>query len=243
MRLGEEVADICLRTPDEPDGAENPGKAEHVLVLEIRSVRIAVDLERDRVSSRADEVGDLVLRARSAVLREADVLPVDPEIVEGIDAVEFHEHAVAFPVARHFKVATVASDGIALGVGRVFLRRLGHHVRRVEGERILYVRVDRRPPTALPRRAHCLPAAWHLYRRPTGDVVFRLFESDRTQRRLLDPVELPFRLGIEANLPRGLPRQNGKRGALVRKGRERGARRLASEAHARKVLPFAAVRR
>ena len=241
LRPREEVADVDLRTPHEPRGAEDAGEAEHVLVLEVRAVAVAVHLQRHRVLAGLHDVRHVVLGGAAAVLREADVLPVHPQVVEGIDAVELQEHAVALPRRGQLEVATVRAHGVARIVVGEVLRRLAHHVRRVHLERIAGVRVERRAPAALAVRAVRLPRARHLDRLPAGDVIIQFLEADRTQRGLLHPLELPCRVGVEADLPIRLPREDFKRGAFVRERSERRARLLAPEAHAREVLPFVAV--
>ena len=241
LRPREEVADVGLRTPHEPHRAEDAGEAEHVLILEVRAVAVAVHLQRHRVLAGLHYVRHVVLGGAAAVLGEADVLPVHPQVVEGIDAVELEEHAVALPRRGQLKVPAVRAHGIARIVVGEVLRRLVHHVRRIHFERIADVRVERGAPAALAVRAVGLPRTRHLDRLPARDIIIQLLEADRTQRGLLHPLELPRRVGVEANLPIRLPREDFKRGAFVRERRERRARLLAPETHAREILPFIAV--
>ena len=100
------------------------------------------------------------------------------------------------------------AHGIARIVVGEVLRRLAHHVRRVHLERIAGVRVERRAPAALAVRAVRLPRTRHLDRFPAGDVIIQFLEADRTQRGLLHPLELPRRVGVEADLPIRLPRED-----------------------------------
>ena len=197
----EEIADPLFRPAQQPGGAENSRKPEHVLVLEIAAVRIAVHFQRDHVAARAHERSDVEFRRRAAVLGKADVFAVHPKIEETIHAVEFKKNIFFFPSPGQIEVAAVAADGIAGGVIGVLFGRFPHDTRSarlVHCEGIAYVRVERRSPAAFPVGAHGLPGAGHLDHGPLGNIVFRLEKILGPGIRILGPVEPPIAVGIQA---------------------------------------------
>ncbi len=142
-----EIADVDGRPAPEEDVAEDAAQPEHVLVLEERAVAPPVDLDGERVRTRPDEASDVEFRRRAAVLAVADARAVDPEVECRVDAREVQEDAAADPVRRDRERRPVGAD-------RVVLTR-HPRVGGVEGERVLYVRVDRHPePLHLPVAGH-----------------------------------------------------------------------------------------
>ena len=132
-----EVADVDLGRRPEIHVAEDAAHPPEVLVLEVRSVAPAEVLDGEQVLAGLEERGDVELDRRAAVLAHADLLAVDPEVEEGVDAVEGDQDPPARPVLGH-------REGAAVGVDRV-VRIVGRHVRRLPrpGPRILRVHVDR----------------------------------------------------------------------------------------------------
>ena len=244
LRGEEEVADARLRAREHPRAAEDAREAEHVLVLEVAAVGIAVDLERDEVLlAGPDERRHVELRGRAAVLREADVFAVHPKVEEAVDAVELEEDVPALPVRRHRERAAVAADRVARGVAGEVLRRHAHHLRpagHVAREGIADVGVHRRPPAALPVGAVGLPGAGDLDRRPGGGVEVGPVEADRALGGVARPVEAPGRVRVEADLPRRVLRQDLQRllgGIEAAEGRAHGFAPLRQPLV---VLPFRA---
>ena len=161
-----EISDACLRAREKPRRAGDAGETEHVLVFEIRAVGVAIDLQRDDILAGLDELRDVELGGIARILREADVLAVDPEVEERIDGVELEEDFLSAPLLRHVEVAAVGADGIARGVGGPVLRRFAHDVRLVALEGIRLVHIECRAPPAISVRAIRLPRARHLDRLP-----------------------------------------------------------------------------
>ena len=93
---------------------------------------------------------------RAAILGEADLLSVHPDVIGGIDALEAKEHGPTLPLLGHGKRSAVGRDGVVVLV----------HVRRRSGVGIDDVAVDgdTKPP--------------HLHAARDLDVVpFRVVES------------------------------------------------------------------
>ncbi len=240
----EEVAYAVLGPAQEPRAAEDSRETEHVLVLEIAAVGVAVDFKRDSVAPRLDEPRDIELGRGAAVLRKADVFTVDPQIEEAVDTVELEERAVGLPSFGEIEVAAVASYRIARGVVCKVLRRLAHDIRAarpVGSERIADVGVEGRSPAALPVGAHRLPRTGNLYDGPRRHVIARLPEIGRPRRRVFRPVEAPRRVGIQRHLPVGEPRQYSERALERRERRKRRAGPLLAIGKSLVVLPLAAV--
>ena len=176
------VADALRRAREKPRAAEDAREAEHVLILQIRAVGIAVDLQGDRVLAGLHERRHVELGGRARVLREADVAAVHPQVEEGIDAVELEEDvAVLVPPFREREVAPIGADGIPRLEVREVLGRVFHDeraARHVLLEGIRDVRVDGGAPAALAVRAKRLPRRGDLDDGPRRDVEVGLVEID-----------------------------------------------------------------
>ena len=245
-RRREEVPHALLRAREQPGAAEDAGEAEHVLVLEICAVGIAVDLECDEVVfAGAHEAGHVELRRRAAVLGEADIFAVHPKVEEGVDAVELEEDVGAVPFGGHLEMSAVAADRVARVVGGEVFRGLQHDggaARNVLGEGIALVCVDGRPPAAFAvSGAGRLPRARHAYRRPQRVVEVFPVELLLPLVRVARPGKAPRAVGVERKLPRRVFRQNAQRRLFVRKRRERRPHGLSPKFQALVVLPFTAV--
>ena len=116
-----------LRLGFQCHAAEDAGQSEHVLRFEVRCVAVAVHFHGHGVGSLLHILGNVELSQVAGVLREAYILAVDPQVEEGIYAVEVDEDALARPGGRYVETAAVGADFVAgLEQGPVF-RRGTHH--------------------------------------------------------------------------------------------------------------------
>ena len=127
--------------------------------------------------------------SNSAGLREflekPEVLAVDPQVEERVDAVKVDEDLAAVPTRRDCEVTPVGADGVAIHERGEALGRFAHHARPVAFEQVGLVGIHGHVvPLSLPggRHGDFLPA---------GDVEPGLEEAGRALFRALHPVELP----------------------------------------------------
>ena len=175
MRLEPDILEMTFFEPVDAHRPYDAGEPEHVLTFEIRAVAEAVDLHGDGVASALEIFRHIVHRRRTAVLGKADVLAVDPEIVERLYALEADENLVFEPFAGNVEVAAVAADGVVLVTESPVFRnvvaddaRRAVAVRRASGrERVGRVDVDRNAETfARPADSARLPRTRHGHFRP-----------------------------------------------------------------------------
>ena len=100
-------------------------------------------MQCDCVFAEAQVFREVEHGGRAAVLRIAHLFAVEPYPERARHPVEFYEYLAVAPVLRHFKVAAVQPDRVAVfcGAVRVARRRLVHDPRRILLEGIFYVGV------------------------------------------------------------------------------------------------------
>ena len=143
-----EVLDMQGLGGPEDHVAEDPAQAPEVLALQVGPVGEAVDLDREEVLARLHGVGDVELRGPAAVLAVADLLPVDPEVEAGGDALERDPHAPPLPRGRHLEAVAVRADVVQVVRARTAARSLPGRRRGWRGTR-------RRGRAAAGRAAAC----------------------------------------------------------------------------------------
>ena len=143
------------------------------------------------------------------------ILPVDPEVEEGIHSVKLHVHFPAVPVRRHFKSAAVGTYGVPFLVGRIILvGRLLHYIRPGAFKGIRLIGINGGAVTL------SLPGGRHLNLLPVLYVVIRLVKIDRAALGILRPVELP--LTVQGPAPFTVFRQHFQGGLQIAERREKG---------------------
>ena len=130
--FGKDVVDVLLRDRADGNIAEDPAQPPHVLVFQIRAVAPLQDLDGDPVGAELGDVGDVKLGSIAAAFAHAGELSVDPDVIEGIHAVEFQQDALFGPVVFDLEFADIAAGGI--------IRR---HERRVKRERVDLISIVR----------------------------------------------------------------------------------------------------
>ena len=181
IRLDDEIADAGLGRGEERHVAEDAGEAEHVLVFEIRTVAPAIDLDGQQVFAILEVGREVEFGRQLGILRVADLLTVEPEVVGGIDAIEANVDVASLPVGRHRERGAIGRNGVPFRI----------RMRRVRRMRILDVRVDRHAVAA-----H-LHATRHIDERPVGIVKVGLPEIHRTLLHDTAPVVTP--VAVERN--------------------------------------------
>ena len=122
-----QIAYLRLGLGGEVDRADDARHAEHVLCLEKRAVAAAVHLHRYRVVALAEPRRDVKLGQAAGVLGEAHVDAVDPEIEEGVDAVEVDVDTPALRRLGNGEAPAVLPHLIAVFVRRPVFGRHTHH--------------------------------------------------------------------------------------------------------------------
>ena len=128
----------------EEDVAEDAAQPPHVLILQIRAGAEAPDLRRHGVFAGDERGGDVELGGQAGILGVADAVAVDGEFEGGADAGEVEADLPSGPVGRDVEAAAVETDGVAFARGGPGRRRLVHDARRVGGEGVGVVCVERR---------------------------------------------------------------------------------------------------
>ncbi len=216
-----EIPDEGRRRGPEIDVAEDPAQPPHVLVLQIRSVVPAEDLDRQQVLARLQMRREPKGRRGAAVLAEAELLPVQPEVEEGVDALEGQKDFAALPRRRH-------AEGPPVGGDRIIFR--GDEWRIGGLPRIVDVRVDR------DAEALDLDVGRHRDPLPARVVESRLPEVGDAVRRPGDVRDLPF--AIERSVKRRFVRPQFRGGRRVGIPDHRGGWRLGALGKAALVLPL-----
>ena len=116
--------------------AEDAGEAPHVLTFQIRTVGESVHLGGDDILSGLQEPRDIELGRVAGIFGEADVLAVDPQVEERVDAVKVDEDLAAGPARRDFEVTPVGADGVAVHERGEASGRFAHHARPVAFEEV-----------------------------------------------------------------------------------------------------------
>ena len=229
--LREKVADVDLGHRKNGDVAENAGQAEHVLAFQVRAVGMAVHLRGHHVLPLLEVGADVKAGRIAGILGKAHVLPVDPEVEEGIHAVKLHVHLPAVPVRGHFKRAAVGAYGIPFLVGRVILvGGLLHHIGpgAFKGVRLVGINGG-----AVALR---LPGGGHLDFLPVLHVVIRLVKIGRAALGILGPVELP--LAVQGLAPLAVFRQHFQGGLQIAERRKKGRGGLLVQMQVLFLFPF-----
>ena len=136
--------------------AENPRVPKKILIFQKGSVAPSVGFDGKKVLSRLEELRDIELVGRAAVLGESDLLAVHPDVIGRIDTLETKEDGSVLPFFGHGERSAVGRNGVVVLV----------HVRRRSWVWIDDVAVDgdTKPP--------------HLHAARDLDVVpFRVVES------------------------------------------------------------------
>jgi hypothetical protein len=119
-------------------------------------------------------------------LAVAHALTVYPYIEGAADGTEMDKDLLVLPFGRNSKRTTIDTRGITFHVGRIFLLWGGHHVRRINLERVAAAAIDRRTI------AVHLPVGRHGEGFPRTIVEVGLPETVRLLIGRLRPIELPF---------------------------------------------------
>ena len=207
LGVGDEVLNVHFRRGIDADRAENAGQTEHVLRLEERAVAVAIDFHADGVVAHSHMPGDVESCGVARVFGETDVLPVNPEVEEGVNAIELDEDFLPLPRFRNVERAAVGTHFVAELVGCPEFRRLPHdafppvvflHLV-VEDDGL--VDVDGHAVSSFPLLfllvpfspfdAHDVPAGGNRDLVPLGAVEVRLEEVGGTLIGVLCEVEFP----------------------------------------------------
>lgn len=127
---GEVVENRRFRALQQVDIAEDPARAELVLVLKVRAHSPLEDEDRQPVRPGDEQVGHVELAGGVGDLAVANVAAVQPHVVAGIDSLEVEVDPGRVRVRRVVEIADVGAAGILLG-----------HVRGVERDRVADVGV------------------------------------------------------------------------------------------------------
>lgn len=159
------------------------------------------------------------------------ILPVDPEVEEGIHSVKLHVHFPAVPVRRHFKSAAIGTYGVPFLVGRIILvGRLLHYIRPGAFKWIRLIGINGGAVTL------SLPGGRHLNLLPVLYVVIRLVKIGRAALGILRPVELP--LTVQGPAPFTVFRQHFQGGLQIAERREKGGRSFLIQMQVLFLFPF-----
>ena len=196
------VPHMHVRICEELHIPENAREAEEVLVLAPGTRGEAEDLHGEAVFIFIIDVRRQVkLGRREAVLRIADIVPVEPERKPALDSLEGNENLPPLHHLRHIKEMHVARSRI------VFRRDLSGHDRLVAVPGILGVDVGRRAVALqfkVPRNTDIVPA---------GDIIIRPVKILRRPGDVGCPHELPD--PVQRNLKVGNSLPGSLRAAVV----------------------------
>jgi len=122
---GEEVAHAHGRRGVEKDIALDAAQTPEVLGFEIRPVRPAEDLDRERILAVPEVRRDAPFGRRLGVLAETHFAAVDPDVEKGLHGAEMKIDVQPAPVRGHGKRPAIRSRrvGVAGDEGRPRVRR------------------------------------------------------------------------------------------------------------------------
>ena len=126
-----EIVDRARRPAEQCDVAEDARQPPLILIFEVAHRRPLVHPDQDHVGAGPDQIGDVELLDQPAAFADPDLLAVQPDAIDRLDAVEPQQHPFALPVRK--------VEGAAMITGGVLVR----DVRRIDRERVLHVGVDR----------------------------------------------------------------------------------------------------
>ena len=190
-RFRPEIGQMGLRPRHQVHVAVDTGEAEHVLILEVRTVTVFVNLDSNGIDALPDVLRDIELGIVVGTLAVTDLLAVHPHVKCGIDAVEMQEDLLSGPVGRQGEFPAVGAHGIGFLLHRV--AALGLDEGRIVQERIGAVRIERGAV------AFHFPVGRDVDLLPASHAIGLLIEVQRPLFRILDPVELPF--PVEEHIP------------------------------------------
>ncbi len=119
-----EIRDICAGGAVEIHITLYAAQTPEILTFEICSGAPAVHLKRNRILPFGQKIGDIPFRCRLGILIAADILAVDPCVIERDRTLDAEDNSTALPSGRHRECAAVRTDFIALGrhQRRIFLK-------------------------------------------------------------------------------------------------------------------------
>ena len=196
-----QVANLHLRIGRQVGGAEDARQAEHVLSLQQRTVGVAIHLHSHHVLAVGVQIGGDVEPCRvAAVLREAHVLAVNPEVEERIHAVEIDIDIPEGPLRRHLERAAVRAHFVRIFIHRpLWVARLAHYptlpiiYSHLMLEDDFLVDVDGHAVLQRPILLYSLniPTTGHGDIVPRRDIISRSLETFGTFLWCLAPMEFP----------------------------------------------------
>ncbi len=228
-RSAPKIAEIHRRGRNQAHLAENAAQSPEILVLQVRSVRPAVDLDRQRILARLHILGNVEFGSRAAILAEAHFPTVHPDVERRRHSVETQQRLPRLPALWKRKPRAIRADRVVVGgderrfrlaprIGNVHVNRnsvsLDLHVRRhpdrlptrvVEVGAVEILRPICRPghPMKLPvARQRAVVGRVRLVPRQRRSSV-GIEKSHRTRRLLVDPNQFWVFPVVSCLLPRG----------------------------------------
>ena len=119
---GEKVIEIDRGNGAQRNRTEDAAQPPHVLIFQIGTVAPLQDLDGDPVDPDLRQFGDVELGGVPAALAHPGQLAVDPDIEEGVHAVEFQQDPPFGPVVGDLELADIAPGGVFRGDERRIYR-------------------------------------------------------------------------------------------------------------------------
>ena len=164
---------------------ENPAESPHILVLNIASCSIPVNLNGNNIPAGVYIFCSVKFSSITAVLAVTHFLAVHPQEKAGINTVECDENLPSIPVGRNFKIPSIAANRIPFLISCEVLRRGTHHLRKIPFECVTEVPVIRSAVTKQ------LPVRRNRDLLPCRHIKSGFVEINRACLGPRNPVEFP----------------------------------------------------
>ena len=204
--LQEQVTHVRLRLGKQGHVPENAGKAQEILVLQVRTVAPAVYFHGNRIPAGPDIGSKVKLRPCIGIFGIADLTAIYPHIKGGLHPVKPDHHLLSLPGNGQIEIPAVGTHGITLPVRRPVLGRFPHYLGRIRLEWIGNIRVNGRSITVK------LPVGRNLDRIPSGNGIRGVEEIGRPLVRSHGKFELPIPVQAQRFIR---CRKNGGSGSLL----------------------------
>ena len=168
------------------DLPENTAEPPAILILQITPGTIFIDLQRNAVFARRQQIGNIKFRNGGGIFRVARKSTVDPDPERTLNAARAEKDALSGPVGGQPEDAPTGPRGIPFFETGIIFRRHTGNVRGIHLECPAFVLIKRR---AVPLR---LKGGWQRDLIPAGVIVRRRFKSFRKMVQIRRPVKGPF---------------------------------------------------
>ena len=188
FRIGSKntICDMTRIQRHQFDLPENTAEPPAVLILQIAPGTIFIDLQRNAVFARRQQIGNIKFRNGGGIFRVARKNAIDPDPERTLNAARAEKDALSGPIRRQPEDAPTGPRGIPFFETGIMFRRHTGNLRGIHPEGPAFVPIKRRAVSL-----H-LDGGGQRDFSPAGVIVRRRFKSFRKMVQIRRPVKEPF---------------------------------------------------